>query len=56
MIPANTITTTPVTSTFQIPYNLVYNSRVCTTLGGVAISDPSQGRQYQQSQGRARLR
>jgi hypothetical protein len=45
MIPLNTFTPTPVISNFQAPYDLPYQPLVQHVLGGVAIGDPSQGRQ-----------
>jgi len=45
MIPANTFTPTPVVSNFQSPYDQPYNPLLQNVLGGVAIGNPSQGRQ-----------
>ena len=46
MIPLNTFTPTPIISNFQAPYDLPYNPLSQDVLGGIAIGNPSQGRQY----------
>jgi len=45
MIPANTFTPIPVISNFQAPYDLPYQPLTQHVLGGVAIGNPSLGRQ-----------
>lgn len=45
MIPLNTFTTEPIISDFQAPYNLPYQPLYQVVLGGVAIGNPSEGRQ-----------
>lgn len=45
MIPANAITTTPITGTFYPPEDGPYTPGQHTVLGGVAIGDSSKGRQ-----------
>lgn len=47
MIPENSFTPTPIVSSFQAPYNLPYTPLTQTVLGGVALNNPSEGRQYQ---------
>jgi len=45
MIPANTFTPTPVISNFQPPYDQPYQALSQNVLGGIAIGNPSAGRQ-----------
>lgn len=47
MIPADAITNSPISGAFQPPENLPYNPSQHTVLGGIAIGDPSKGRQFQ---------
>lgn len=47
MLPANTITTTPIISDFFGVYNNTYVPLSQVVYGGAALNDPSQGRQYQ---------
>lgn len=47
MIPGNAITATPAKAAFAGPIANTYNPVSMDTYGGVAISDPSQGRSFQ---------
>ena len=47
MIPNNTFTATPVIGTFLYLQDVVYTPLTQTVMGGIAISDPSEGRLYQ---------
>lgn len=46
MIPGNIFTPIPVVSNFQPPYDLPYQPLTQHVLGGLAIGNPSLGRQY----------
>jgi len=46
MIPSDTFTTVPVISNFLPPYDEPYQPLLQNVLGGLAIGDPSLGRQY----------
>lgn len=45
MIPANTITPTPIVASYQYPYELPYNPFRQVVLGGTALGDAAAGRQ-----------
>lgn len=46
MIPGNNFTPTPIISTFQPPYDEPYTALSQNVLGGIALNNSSQGRQY----------
>lgn len=48
MIPGNAITPTPIQGLFKPPENGTHSFTTHTVFGGIALNDPSKGRQYRQ--------